>query len=36
MATLYMNATMPGSWQVLCHVNEHLAKGMMGYYSVRA
>lgn len=34
MATLYMNATMPGNWQVVCHINEHISKGMVGWYSV--
>lgn len=34
MATLYMNATMPGRWQVVCHINEHISKGMVGWYTV--
>lgn len=32
--TLYMNATSPGLWQVVCHVNDHHQKGMLGNYRV--
>ncbi|KAI7330553.1 Cupredoxin [Hortaea werneckii] len=32
--TLYMNATEPGLWQVLCHVNNHQTKGMVSNYNV--
>ena len=35
MATLYMNATGPGHWQLICHINEHVSKGMMTYYDVK-
>lgn len=35
MATLYMNATGAGKWQVICHTNEHVHKGMIGYYDVK-
>lgn len=35
MATLYMNATGAGKWQVICHTNEHAHKGMIGYYDVK-
>lgn len=32
--TLYMNATNPGKWQVLCHVSNHQAKGMVADYQI--
>ena len=35
MSTLYMNATAPGTWQVICHSNEHQSKGMVAYYSIK-
>ena len=34
MAALYMNATGKGLWQVICHVNNHVAKGMVSNYWV--
>ncbi|KAI6842417.1 Cupredoxin [Hortaea werneckii] len=32
--TLYMNATEPGLWQVICHVDNHQTKGMVSNYNV--
>ncbi|KAI5258094.1 Cupredoxin [Aureobasidium subglaciale] len=32
--TLYMDATGPGLWQVICHVDNHQAKGMVANYKV--
>lgn len=32
--TLYMNATSEGLWQVICHVEDHHQKGMLGNYRV--
>lgn len=34
MMTLQMNATATGTWQVICHVNNHLSDGMDGLYTV--
>ena len=34
MSTLYMNATMPGHWQIVCHINAHVGTGMVGWYTV--
>lgn len=34
MAPLYMRATGAGLWQVICHVDDHLAKGMVANYWV--
>jgi FtsP/CotA-like multicopper oxidase with cupredoxin domain len=31
---LYMNATVPGLWQVICHVNDHHQMGMVGNYRI--
>lgn len=31
---LYMNATAVGKWQVICHVNNHQAKGMVADYQI--
>ena len=33
-ATLQMNATATGIWQVLCHVSNHLSEGMQNFYQV--
>ena len=35
MVTLYMNATGPGQWQLICHINEHVSKGMVTYYNIK-
>jgi len=32
--TLYMNASEPGLWQVICHVDNHQTKGMVSNYNV--
>lgn len=34
MATLFMQATGAGLWQLICHVDDHLAKGMVANYWV--
>jgi hypothetical protein len=34
MFTLFMNATGIGLWQVICHVSDHQAMGMVGDYWV--
>lgn len=34
MASLYMQATGAGLWQLICHVDDHLAKGMVANYWV--
>ena len=36
MVTLYMNATGAGNWQLICHINEHVSKGMMTYYNIKS
>lgn len=34
MFTLKMRAGLPGVWEVVCHVQDHLAKGMVNNYKV--
>lgn len=34
MHTLFMRAALPGVWQVLCHVNNHLSGGMEHDYQI--
>ena len=34
MKTLAMSATATGSWQLICHVSDHLSAGMLDYYTV--
>ena len=34
METLYMNAAGAGDWQLICHINEHVSKGMVTYYRI--
>jgi FtsP/CotA-like multicopper oxidase with cupredoxin domain len=34
MMTLFMKATAGGTWQVLCHVSDHLSNGMQALYTV--
>lgn len=34
MASLYMQATGAGFWQLICHVDDHLANGMVARYWV--
>lgn len=34
MAALYMHATGAGMWQLICHVDNHLGKGMVANYWV--
>ena len=35
MATLFMQATNSGLWQLICHITEHLQKGMVANYWVK-
>lgn len=32
MATLFLQATGAGLWQLICHVDDHLTKGMVTSY----
>ncbi|KAI9930690.1 hypothetical protein ASPWEDRAFT_39581 [Aspergillus wentii DTO 134E9] len=34
MFSLFMKATTPGTWQAICHVDDHLMGGMVAYYTV--
>ena len=36
MLTTHMTALNPGSWQLICHFNTHLSKGMEAWYRIYA